>query len=194
MIILHSEQSKASRDFIALYGNKCEVINWYEDEDTVRAYQMVYPSPNRFPSVFDPITEKLISEPTSWEDLIIQLKDLDEVRILRTRIAEVKAKTKSIIVKGFEITKDEIIYLFPLTETDQLNFTAKVNAYASTDFPLTELETTPTMPITTITEYKAIYRQGMDHVKQTIDEGKQVAMTLLAMDYQQLLDFIDPRD
>lgn len=194
MIILHSGQSKASRDFVELYGNKCEVLDWYNDTEGVAIYKMAdYPNPRCFPSVFDPASRKLISEPATLLDAVRTIHGLDEDSILETRIIQVKTKTRELILEGFDYIKGDNTYHFPLSESDQFGFTAKRTAYTSADFPLTEGDATPPCPFANITEYKDAYRAGMTHIETKRGEGHVIEDSLTSLTYQQLLDWTDPR-
>lgn len=194
MLIIHSDQVKASRDFVETYGDKCGVLNWYKDEKAVAIYQMAnYPNPSVFPSVFDPSSRILVGEPLTLLDAHRAVQGMDEDTILTTRIIQVKAKTKELIMAGFIHVKSGVDYLFPLSEMDQLGFTAKVNAYVTGDFPLNEDESTPPYPFLNITEYRTVYREGMVHVETMRATGHAIEDNLAGMTYQERLDFVDPR-
>lgn len=194
MIILHNKESKESREFVELYASQCQVIDWYNDIQLVSIYTISgNPSPNTFPSIFDLSSKKLITKPSSLQDAINKIQSLDEPHILARRIKETNQITKSIILEGFESEKAMVIYNFPLSLSDQAGFTAKVNAFTTSDFPRTENESIPPYDFNNITEYKTVYREGMAHIETTRAAGKVIKNDLLSLTYQQLLDFIDPR-
>ena len=115
IVILHSEHSKQSRDFVEKYGKEYQVISWYDESQQLLRLEYLSKNlvtPSVFPSVMDTENKVIVHVPQTMEyafeqiDIYIANEKVKKVQDAKKAIKDKLSETDYICLADFQGTDE----------------------------------------------------------------------------------------